>query len=105
MIKAVPTTHGDSVAPPRPDRGTTSLQLPAPLPPAVRIPAARAGIGPDAVPVRAAAVLPADALDGVAAVHTVGMSDPADGHGHVPSPEAKGCLFALSQPPLMLFLV
>lgn len=112
MIKAVPTSPGDFVAPPRPDRGTTSLQFPAPLPPIARIPAARSGVGADAVPVRAAAALPADPVgtaNSAGAADRAGASDAPDlryveGVDGVPSAEARGCLFALSQPPLMLFL-
>lgn len=86
IIGAVPTSTGDPVAPPRPDRGPTPFHLSAPPPGA--LPAARVPLRP-AVPGERTGAVPEPGPDPV-----------------VPAPagEPGGCLFALSQPPLMLFL-
>lgn len=103
MIMGVPTTTGDSYAPPRPDRGTTYLQLTAPSRQAVRLAVRPADRAPDAVPLPAPADLPVD--ENRAAEGARAAEESAEGAGPAEeSAEARGCLFALSQPPLMLFL-
>lgn len=87
------TSPGEPLAPPRPERAEPPVTAAPPL----RGPAAARPAAPSVSPSLAPASVPSLAPAATPAALSARVSVPA-------ADEPKGCLYALSQPPLMLFL-
>lgn len=87
------TSPGEPLAPPRPERAEPPVTAAPPL----RGPAAARPAVPSVSPTLAPASVPSLAPAATPAALSARVSVPA-------ADEPKGCLYALSQPPLMLFL-
>lgn len=87
------TSPGEPLAPPRPERAEPPVTAAPPL----RGPAAARPAAPSVSPTLAPASVPSLAPAATPAALSARVSVPA-------ADEPKGCLYALSQPPLMLFL-
>lgn len=87
------TTSADRLAPARPDRAEPPCPAADPLPPTVPEAAPAQPVPPAPAPVPG----PVPATPATAAVPAAVTARPQ-------AAEARGCLYALSQPPLMLFL-
>lgn len=88
------TSPGEPLAPPRPERAEPPVTAAPPL----RGPAATRPAAPSVSPSPAPASVPSLAPAATPAALSARVSVPAA------DDEPKGCLYALSQPPLMLFL-